>query len=324
MKQEEYLRATKRDKAGVAREIVDTIRKLNPPGRFLKKDPSTPGLWVEIGNRKAREKTSQALREGAPELREELEGQQQQPQMLQQQQEGSDGIEGCGEDATEGNEGVPLAVASSSSVNRVPIMHPDMPRTRIVSGDSEAGRAYAPFPQEVIHAYHQQQYEREKQQGPHIIADASEADPPSSQSLSSLLWTSESPRSSMVVDTHTPYTSISAGGTKRKLDECLQQQGTVQPVMPCSFQDISQQHQYHAHSSQQGQQCMYNESNDSMNSEEDHPSPQNYYPDDSQVVRVVSEDSTASPSSPNKRKGPRLKFLKARMMDNNFPPQVAH
>uniref|UniRef100_A0A7R9ZGE1 DUF6824 domain-containing protein n=1 Tax=Pseudictyota dubia TaxID=2749911 RepID=A0A7R9ZGE1_9STRA len=71
-RQEDYLRASKRDKAGVARDIVDTIRKLDPPGRFLKKDSANPGLWVEIGNRKAREKTSQALREGAPEKREEL------------------------------------------------------------------------------------------------------------------------------------------------------------------------------------------------------------------------------------------------------------
>jgi len=83
--QESYLRATKRDKAGVAKGIVDTIRKLQPPGRFLKKGPrdvSANGVWVEIGDRKAREKTSQALRERAPELREELEcqvRQQQQP-----------------------------------------------------------------------------------------------------------------------------------------------------------------------------------------------------------------------------------------------------
>lgn len=69
LRQESYLRASKRDKASVARDIVDTIRQLNPPGRFLKKGAD---LWVEIGNRKAREKTSQALREGAPELREEL------------------------------------------------------------------------------------------------------------------------------------------------------------------------------------------------------------------------------------------------------------
>lgn len=69
-KQESYLLASKREKAGVAREIVASIRSLNPPGRFLKKNSS--GVWVEIGERKAREKTSQALREGAPEKRQEL------------------------------------------------------------------------------------------------------------------------------------------------------------------------------------------------------------------------------------------------------------
>ena len=72
IKQEAYLKASKREKAGVAREIVDLIRSLSPSGRFLKKDPQNPGVWIEIGDRKAREKTSQALREGAPELREEL------------------------------------------------------------------------------------------------------------------------------------------------------------------------------------------------------------------------------------------------------------
>ena len=71
LKQESYLLATKREKAGVAREIVEMVRALHPPGRFLKKDDSS-GMWVEIGDRKAREKTSQALREGAPELRQEL------------------------------------------------------------------------------------------------------------------------------------------------------------------------------------------------------------------------------------------------------------
>jgi hypothetical protein len=70
IKQESYLLATKREKAGVAREIVDMVRALDPPGKFLKKDSN--GVWVEIGDRKAREKTSQALREGAPELRQGL------------------------------------------------------------------------------------------------------------------------------------------------------------------------------------------------------------------------------------------------------------
>mmetsp|Transcript_21370 Transcript_21370/g.29741 ORF Transcript_21370/g.29741 Transcript_21370/m.29741 type:complete len:466 (-) Transcript_21370:248-1645(-) len=70
LKQEAYLLASKREKAGVARDIVDSIRQLQPPGRFLKKDAKNPNTWIEIGDRKAREKTSQALREGAPELRE--------------------------------------------------------------------------------------------------------------------------------------------------------------------------------------------------------------------------------------------------------------
>jgi hypothetical protein len=45
---------------------VRTVRKLG--GRFLKKNPET-NTWRDVGNGKAREKTSQALREGAPELR---------------------------------------------------------------------------------------------------------------------------------------------------------------------------------------------------------------------------------------------------------------
>jgi hypothetical protein len=70
-KQESYLFASKRDKALVAHGIVDIIRNLNPPGRFLKKKKEGD-CWIEIGNKKAREKTSQALREKAPELMELL------------------------------------------------------------------------------------------------------------------------------------------------------------------------------------------------------------------------------------------------------------
>ena len=69
-RQEAYLFASKREKALVAHGIVDVIRSLKPPGRFLKKDKKD--MWAEIGNKKAREKTSQALREKAPELMEML------------------------------------------------------------------------------------------------------------------------------------------------------------------------------------------------------------------------------------------------------------
>ena len=49
------------DKPAVARKIVKAIRHGNPPGRFLKKGDD--GLWYDVGDRTAAEKTSQGLRE---------------------------------------------------------------------------------------------------------------------------------------------------------------------------------------------------------------------------------------------------------------------
>ena len=80
--QDQYLKAKKRDKPAVASLIVETIRKRG--GRFLRRDTSqfrrrpnrNDGFdggsmiqWVDIGDERAREKTCQALREGAPEIR---------------------------------------------------------------------------------------------------------------------------------------------------------------------------------------------------------------------------------------------------------------
>jgi hypothetical protein len=47
------------DKSIIAKSIVANIRERN--GRFLKNDA---GSWVDVGDRRATEKTSQALREG--------------------------------------------------------------------------------------------------------------------------------------------------------------------------------------------------------------------------------------------------------------------
>lgn len=66
-----YLHSSKRDKPSVSRGIVRAVRNQNPPGRFLHKDEKI-GMWYDIGDQKAREKTSQALREGAPEIRREI------------------------------------------------------------------------------------------------------------------------------------------------------------------------------------------------------------------------------------------------------------
>ena len=60
--QDEYLHAAKSEKKEVARSIVSIIRSKG--GGFLKKCDDGRVGWVDIGSKKAREKVSQALREG--------------------------------------------------------------------------------------------------------------------------------------------------------------------------------------------------------------------------------------------------------------------
>jgi len=69
-KKKEYLAPTtkKLEKAHIAAGIVNDIRTMNPPGRFLKEEKGT-GMWYDIGDAKAIKKTGQALREDAPDIR---------------------------------------------------------------------------------------------------------------------------------------------------------------------------------------------------------------------------------------------------------------
>eukprot|EP00934_Nitzschia_sp_Nitz4_P007945 Nitzschia sp. Nitz4//scaffold284_size24204//6850//8820//NITZ4_008414-RA/size24204-processed-gene-0.7-mRNA-1//-1//CDS//3329545682//7935//frame0 len=70
-----YLTARfKREKRLIASSIVTEIRNMNPQGRFLaRKGNKDTGVWYDIGDEKARDKTSQALRENAPSIRAKIE-----------------------------------------------------------------------------------------------------------------------------------------------------------------------------------------------------------------------------------------------------------
>jgi hypothetical protein len=61
--------AHKLEKALIAKLIVDYIQSSSPPGRFLLKDPEVEGAWIDAGEERAREKTSQALGEKANDYR---------------------------------------------------------------------------------------------------------------------------------------------------------------------------------------------------------------------------------------------------------------
>lgn len=147
LKQDEYLKATKREKAGVAREIVQAIKALNPPGRFLKKTPK--GEWEEISDRKAREKTSQALREGAPEKR---------------------------NNTSQGQTNSP----GGSIINKstLPVAPTTTPPQTIHLVDGQVVSSPAPPPPVVVAPiyYHEQQQEQQDQ-SPLLLKTASSADP---------------------------------------------------------------------------------------------------------------------------------------------------
>jgi len=66
-----YVTLPKRQKMLLSQSIVNAVRSQNPPGRFLQKDAKTD-LWYDVGDKRSQEKTSQALREGAPEIRMKL------------------------------------------------------------------------------------------------------------------------------------------------------------------------------------------------------------------------------------------------------------
>ena len=63
----QYVECPKPQKGKFSRLIVDEIKRRDPPGRFLKQDSSSK-LWYDIGDKKALDKTRQALREGAPDI----------------------------------------------------------------------------------------------------------------------------------------------------------------------------------------------------------------------------------------------------------------
>jgi hypothetical protein len=66
-----YISLPKKQKMMLSQSIVNAVRSQIPSGRFLQKDVQND-LWYDVGDKRAQEKTSQALREGAPEIRTKL------------------------------------------------------------------------------------------------------------------------------------------------------------------------------------------------------------------------------------------------------------
>lgn len=63
----DYVSCAKSQKKEYSQLIYNKIRELDPPGRFLKYEARL-NIWIDIGEKRALEKTRQALREGAPDI----------------------------------------------------------------------------------------------------------------------------------------------------------------------------------------------------------------------------------------------------------------
>ena len=114
----------KLEKAHIAAEVVEAVRGLDPPGRFLKQD-SEDGAWWDIGDVKARKKVGQALREDAPDIRPALEQEEHHHKQQQDQLHGNlDHHDQLGQDALAIPEDAPL-IATTSSPR---LSHPGAPR----------------------------------------------------------------------------------------------------------------------------------------------------------------------------------------------------
>eukprot|EP00521_Asterionellopsis_glacialis_P017147 CAMPEP_0195296524 /NCGR_PEP_ID=MMETSP0707-20130614/19663_1 /TAXON_ID=33640 /ORGANISM="Asterionellopsis glacialis, Strain CCMP134" /LENGTH=776 /DNA_ID=CAMNT_0040358057 /DNA_START=216 /DNA_END=2546 /DNA_ORIENTATION=- len=105
-----YLAASKVDKPKVARDVVKIWRGFTPPGRFLTRTgdvikkgagsvKAEGNCWLDVGDRKAREKASQCLRERTPDVKPIIEqmqfrenAQAMAAQQQQQQQAGGGGM----------------------------------------------------------------------------------------------------------------------------------------------------------------------------------------------------------------------------------------
>ena len=71
-KNDYILAPCKKKKDQVARDVIAIVQNQDPPGRFLQKDPmgSAGNAWIELDDGKMMARTRQALREGAPVIRE--------------------------------------------------------------------------------------------------------------------------------------------------------------------------------------------------------------------------------------------------------------
>lgn len=131
-----YLTARfKREKRLIATSIVDQIRKMDPPGRFLQKDADSQ-TWFDIGEEKAREKTSQALRENSKDVRIQMENEYYEAKREQARQVAI----AAGEDPDEAVKGMPMPATSIANAQREKQKHLEEQQQQLAQQQQQIAR----------------------------------------------------------------------------------------------------------------------------------------------------------------------------------------
>mmetsp|Transcript_19068 Transcript_19068/g.31246 ORF Transcript_19068/g.31246 Transcript_19068/m.31246 type:complete len:720 (+) Transcript_19068:165-2324(+) len=131
-----YLTARfKREKRLIATSIVDQIRKMDPPGRFLQKDADSQ-TWFDIGEEKAREKTSQALRENSKDVRIQMENEYYEAKRQQARQVAI----AAGEDPDEAVKGMPMPATSIANAQREKQKHLEEQQQQLAQQQQQIAR----------------------------------------------------------------------------------------------------------------------------------------------------------------------------------------
>jgi hypothetical protein len=119
----EYSAAGRGDKSLIAMKVVRLWRAQDPPGRFLQQDDVTR-VWFEVGDEKARNKTSQSLREKSKDEK-------------RQSSEDADVIVAKG--GASSGDGLSIPTIAMASINRhLPPLPPANPKTESDSDEDEA------------------------------------------------------------------------------------------------------------------------------------------------------------------------------------------
>eukprot|EP00542_Grammatophora_oceanica_P013870 CAMPEP_0194029760 /NCGR_PEP_ID=MMETSP0009_2-20130614/3415_1 /TAXON_ID=210454 /ORGANISM="Grammatophora oceanica, Strain CCMP 410" /LENGTH=555 /DNA_ID=CAMNT_0038669527 /DNA_START=495 /DNA_END=2159 /DNA_ORIENTATION=+ len=225
-----YLAAPKVDKPKVAMEVVQIWRRLEPPGRFLTKTDASQGddsLWHDVGDKKAREKASQCLRERTPDVMPFVKQLQEQERKKKEEEKRKKAEAAAGGKSPKGSSDSSTVVGPSSTVNAAAGVSSSSTQDSI-RADTVGSSSAASLPPETVSSsidpsskQHSQHYSQQMSTASASAAASSEATPDVTVSSSTHHSTLSSGKNDMGPPLPKGSSSKKSSGSSRRSREDL-------------------------------------------------------------------------------------------------------